>query len=86
MYRNEPATTLPHHVAATLQCLNARSNRLLHKRTKISCSYSWEGLTCKTRHQSLMGRNYVCPNWHKTLMLYEVAIGPAGSRAMVRVS
>ena len=56
---------------------------LLHKKTKISQSYSWEGIMqalprvtlgkdlCKTRHQSLMGRNYASPNLHKTLILYD---------------
>ena len=26
---------------------------------------------CKTRHQSLMGRNYASPNLHKTLIIYD---------------
>ena len=55
-----------------------RSNRLLHRRTKISQSKGiMQALPtvahakdlCRICHQSLMGSNYASPNLHKTLII-----------------
>ena len=62
----------------------ARSNRDLHKSTKISLSYSWEGIMqalpwvthgkdlCKTRHELLMERNYAKRVLHKSFIIYSL--------------
>ena len=61
-----------------------RSNRHLHKSTKISLRYSWEGIMqalpwvthgkdlCKTCHQLLLGRNYAESVLHKSFIIYNL--------------